>query len=71
MHIIFTDILNQKFPLTPMGVLAPGSAHARPSAQPPIAVSGNFPPHVSAESPSYIYPICLELKPKFQKISKI
>ena len=23
-------------PLTPMGVLAPGSAHARPSAQPPI-----------------------------------
>jgi hypothetical protein len=25
-----------KFPLTPMGVLAPGSAHARPSAQTPI-----------------------------------
>jgi hypothetical protein len=33
-----------------MGVLAPGSAHARPSAQPPIDVSGNFPPHVSAEN---------------------
>ena len=32
----------KKIPLTPMGVLAPGSAHARPSAQPPIDVSGNF-----------------------------
>ena len=31
-----------KFPLTPMGVLAPRSAHARHSAQPPIDVSGNF-----------------------------
>ena len=25
-----------------MGVLAPGSAHARPSSQPPISTSGNF-----------------------------
>jgi hypothetical protein len=33
-----------------MGVLAPGSAHARPSARPPIDTSGNFPAHVSAES---------------------
>ena len=41
-----------KLPLMPMGVLAPGSAHARPSAQPPIDMSGNFPAHVSAESPS-------------------
>ena len=41
-----------EFPLTPMGVLAPGSAHARPSAQPLIFMSGNFPAHVSAESPS-------------------
>ena len=48
--------MNSKFPLTPMGVLAPGSAHARPSAQPPIDVSGNFPAHVSAESPSYLPP---------------
>jgi hypothetical protein len=40
----------QKFPLTPMGVLAPGSAHTRPSAQPPIDMSGNLPAHVSAES---------------------
>ena len=43
-----------EFPLTPMGVLAPGSAHARPSTQPPIDMSGNFPAHVSAESPSKI-----------------
>ena len=33
------------------GVLAPGSAHARPSAQPPINMSRNFPAHMSAESP--------------------
>jgi hypothetical protein len=43
-----------KIPLTPMGVLAPGSAHARPSALPPIDVSRNFPAHVSAESASNI-----------------
>ena len=33
---------NWKFPLAPMGVLAPGSEHARPSAQPPIDTGGNF-----------------------------
>ena len=43
-----------QFPLTPMGVLAPGSAHARPSAQPPIDVSGNFPAPMSEEWPSNI-----------------
>ena len=32
-----------------MGVLAPVSVHAGPSAQPPIDVSGNFPARVSAE----------------------
>ncbi len=37
-----------------MGVLAPMSAHAGPSAQPPIGTSGNFPARVSAESPSNI-----------------
>jgi hypothetical protein len=37
----------KQIPLTPMGVLAPGSAHVRPSAQPPIDVSGNFPAHMS------------------------
>jgi hypothetical protein len=45
-----------EFPLAPMGVRAPGSAHARPSARPPIDPSGNFPAHVSAESPSNISP---------------
>ena len=45
-----------KFPLPPMGVLAPSSAHARPSARPPINTSGNFPAHMSAESPSNISP---------------
>ena len=42
--------VREKFPLMPMGVLAPGSAHARPSAQPPIDVRGNFPARVSAKS---------------------
>ena len=31
----------RKFPLAPMGVLAPRSAHAWPCAQPPINTSGN------------------------------
>ena len=39
-----------------MGVLASGSAHARPSARPPIDTSGNFSAHMSAESPSNISP---------------
>ena len=38
-----------KFPLAPMGVLAPVSAHAGHSAQRPINTSGNFPARVSAE----------------------
>ena len=33
---------DEEFPLAPMGVLAPGSAHTRPSAQPQINTSGNF-----------------------------
>ena len=48
------DTCAGKFPLTPMGVLAPVSAHAGPSAQTPIDTSGNFPARVSAESPSNI-----------------
>ena len=36
-----------KFPLAPMGVLAPGSAHVRLSARPPIDTSGNFSAHMS------------------------
>jgi hypothetical protein len=46
----------KKIPLAPMGVLAPGFAQARPSTQPPIDTSGNFPAPVSAESPSNISP---------------
>ena len=42
----------RRIPLAPMGVLAPGSAHARPSARPPIDTSGNFPAPVFAEWPS-------------------
>jgi len=39
-----------------MGVLAPVSAHAGPSAQPPLGTSGIFPAYVSAELPSNISP---------------
>ena len=39
-----------------MGVLALGSAHARPSARAPINMNGNFQVHVSAESPSNMSP---------------
>ena len=46
----------KEIPLAPMGVLAPGSAHARPSARLTIDTSGNFPAHMSAESPSNISP---------------
>ena len=35
------------YSIAPMGVLAPGSAHARPSARPPIDTSGNFSEHMS------------------------
>ena len=51
-----------EFPLAPMGVLAPGSAHARPSARPHIDTSGNIPAHVSAESHSNISPNPSEVK---------
>ena len=55
-----------KFPLAPMGVLANGAAHSRPSALPPIDTSGNFWVHVSAESPSKFSKkkkgICIKLK---------
>ena len=38
-----------RFPLAPMGVLAPGSAHARASVRPPIDTSWYFPAPASAE----------------------
>jgi hypothetical protein len=47
---------NNKNPLAPMGVLAPGSEHARPSARAPIDTSGNSPADMSTESPSNISP---------------
>ena len=48
---------SDQFPLAPMGVLAPVSAHVGPSAKPPIGTSGNFPARVSAESISPNFPI--------------
>ena len=51
----FCDLLRHFF-LDRLGVLAPGSADVRPSAQPPIDTSGNFLAHTSAESPSNISP---------------
>ena len=49
--------INYQIPLAPMGVLAPVSAHAGHSAQPPIDTSGNFPARVSAEWISPNFPI--------------
>ena len=43
-------MVTSRIPLAPMGVLAPVSAHAGPSAQPPIGTRGNFSARVSAES---------------------
>ena len=49
-----------------MGVLAPGSAHARPSARPPIDTSGNFPAPVSAEWPSAFKTVKIGFSPIFR-----
>ena len=61
--------------LAPMGVLAPVSAHAGPSAQPPIGTSINFPARVSAESPSIISPnpseVISEVSELYDKLSWI
>ena len=53
---IVMSMRKEAFSLAPMGVLAPRSAHARPSAQPPINMSRNFPAPVSAELSSNISP---------------
>ena len=45
--MLSTTMNDVEFPLAPMGVLAHGSAHARPSAEPPIDTSGNFSAHMS------------------------
>ena len=36
------NLTTNRIPFTPMGVLAPGSTHARSSARAPIDMSGNF-----------------------------
>ena len=59
----------REFLLAPMGVLAPGSAHARPSAQPPIDMSGNFQAPVSAELTSNISPNPSEVISKVSGLS--
>ena len=46
-YSLYKKQLKQKFTLAPMGVLAPGSAHAIPTAQPLINTSGNFLVHMS------------------------
>ena len=48
--------LPSKFPLAPMGVLAPRLRTLDGSAHPPIDTSGNFPAHMSVESPLNISP---------------
>jgi hypothetical protein len=40
-----------QFLLTPMGFLAPRSAHSRPSALPPFGMIGDFLAYGSADSP--------------------
>ena len=37
---------SRKFPPARMGVLAPGPAHTRPSARPPVNTRGNFLAHI-------------------------
>ena len=54
-----------KFPFTLMGVLDPGSAHARPSARPPINMSEKMLRHVSLKSPSNTSPDPNNSYPKF------
>ena len=43
-----------KFLLAPMGVLTPGSAHSRPSAQPPIDTIGIFLAQVSGRGSKHL-----------------
>ena len=49
-----------------MGVLTPLLRTLDVSACPPIDTSGNFPPHVSAESPLNISPNLSEVISKFR-----
>jgi hypothetical protein len=40
--VVSTNLTNKQILLAPMGVLAPGSAHARPSARPPMDTTRIF-----------------------------
>ena len=53
-----------KIPLAPMGLLTPGSAHAWPSARPPINTIRIFPAHLSSKSPLKNLPNPSEVIPK-------
>ena len=55
----FCTYIYIEFPLKPMGVLAPGSVQAWPSAQPPIDTSGIFPSNISL-NPSEVIAIFSE-----------
>jgi hypothetical protein len=54
--------IDPKFPLAPMGVLAPRLRTLYGSASPPIDTSGNFLAHLSAESLSNISPTTLNFQ---------
>ena len=56
-----------KISLTLMGILAPGSVHARLCVSPPIDMSVDFPAHVSAESTSNISPSCSKISEYYFK----
>jgi hypothetical protein len=58
----------RKFPLAPMGALALGSAHARPSAQAPIDTSGNFSAHMSGRGVKNLKSVLINFFSPFQAI---
>ena len=55
----YNEKIYEKFPLAPMGVLAPGSAHARPSAQSPLDTSGKFSGQVSGRAESNLVVVAI------------
>ena len=62
---------SMKIPLVPMGVLAPGSAAAWLSTQPPIDTNRIFLAHMSAKSPSKISPNPLEVISSFGTLGQL
>jgi hypothetical protein len=59
-----------KFPLAPIGVLASGSVHTRPSAQPNIDISEKISADMTAKSPSNIFPDPSEVSTLGQLLKK-